>query len=122
MTVEEMKSRAAELQAQIKPLQDELDLLRTEIAVASAPFRVGDIIEKQIAKDRNKRCDRWVVHKVEPSRFGRDDYAIKLHNVRKDGSIGERRENFYPSLYQYKKVGRHDSYNVTEGAPPRTTG
>lgn len=98
----QLRTRIAEIEAQIEPLRQTRDALRVELAAATAPFKVGDVIEKRAMRDRNRAHDRWLVEAVNPGRHG-DDFDLILRNVRKDGSPGERTSQYY-SFYDYVKV------------------
>jgi hypothetical protein len=101
MDIEQLRARIAELNTQIEALRTERTGLRLELAEATTPFKVGDVIE---STGRYSKQGRWRVEAIEPGRFLDDDFNLVLRIVRVNGTLGERTSQYYAHL-QFVKVG-----------------
>lgn len=82
--VEKLRQEARGLDDLIREKQAQLRLVRVDLAMTACPFRQGDILE---IRDSHQTIRVWVA-RVNPSRWGNEDYRLELYKLKKNGAPG----------------------------------
>jgi hypothetical protein len=94
--IEELKTEIKCLREHIEEEEAQLEAFEDELAALISPFQAGDTIEIAPGKGR-MYVGRWRVERLAyrgaPS--GGHDVVLRVINIKKDGSIGNRTVNLY---------------------------